>query len=177
MTGRFEIIDALLRDRRMGKTYLQSVRARYGDDTAQQPVFQALGRTFLMMNPPLHTRLRALLMKAFNGREIVEATARELVERIGEKTEFDLVSEYALPLQSRSSAVCRIFCPPAARTRRGGEPPCFGIRSCTAQRGHARRSERSGVDARTVFSASDRTTAPQSEATSSVRSLASVTTA
>ncbi|WP_343056443.1 hypothetical protein [Paraburkholderia ultramafica] len=28
VTGRFEIIDALLRDRRMGKTYLQSVRAR-----------------------------------------------------------------------------------------------------------------------------------------------------
>ncbi|CAB3800584.1 Cytochrome P450 107B1 [Paraburkholderia fynbosensis] len=109
---RFEIIEALLRDRRMGKTYLQSVRARYGDDTAQQPVFQALSRTFLMMNPPLHTRLRALLMTAFNGRrigklrEIVEPTARERVERIGAKTEFDLVSESALPLPVE--IICRL---------------------------------------------------------------------
>ncbi|HEY4297954.1 MAG TPA: cytochrome P450 [Paraburkholderia sp.] len=116
--GRFEIIDALLRDRRMGKTYLQSVRARYGDEAVQQPVFQALSRTFLMMNPPSHTRLRALLMKAFNARqigklqEIVETTARELVERIGAKTEFDLVSEYALPLPVE--IICRLLDIPSA---------------------------------------------------------------
>jgi hypothetical protein len=118
VTGRFEIIDALLRDRRMGKTYLQSVRARYGDNAVQQPVFQALSRTFLMMNPPSHTRLRALLMKAFNARqigklrEIVEATARELVERIGTKTEFDLVSEFALPLPIE--IICRLLDIPSA---------------------------------------------------------------
>jgi cytochrome P450 len=47
----------------MGKTYLQSVRARYGGAAVQQPVFQAPSRTFLMMNPPSHTRLRALLME------------------------------------------------------------------------------------------------------------------
>jgi cytochrome P450 len=118
VTGRFEIIDALLRDRRMGKTYLQSVRARYGDNAVQQPVFQALNRTFLMMNPPSHTRLRALLMKAFNARqigklrEIVETTARELVERIGTKAEFDLVSEFALPLPIE--IICRLLDIPSA---------------------------------------------------------------
>lgn len=118
VTGRFGIIDALLRDRRMGKTYLQSVRARYGDNAVQQPVFQALNRTFLMMNPPSHTRLRALLMKAFNARqigklrEIVETTARELVERIGTKAEFDLVSEFALPLPIE--IICRLLDIPSA---------------------------------------------------------------
>ncbi|SIT35803.1 putative cytochrome P450 133B2 [Paraburkholderia ribeironis] len=118
VTGRFEIIDALLRDRRMGKTYLQSVSARYGDEATGQPVFQALRRTFLMMNPPTHTRLRALLMKAFNARQIgklrdiVVATAHELVERIGTKAEFDLVSEYALPLPIE--IICRLLDIPSA---------------------------------------------------------------
>lgn len=118
ITGRFEIIDALLRDRRMGKTYLQSVRARYGDEATGQPIFQALSRTFLMMNPPTHTRLRALLMNAFNARqigklrEIVVATAHELAERIGAKAEFDLVSEYALPLPVE--IICRLLDIPSA---------------------------------------------------------------
>lgn len=113
VTGRFQTIDALLRDRRMGKTYLQSVRARYGDDATAHPVFQALSRTFLMMNPPSHTKLRALLMKAFNARqieklrEVVEATSRELIGRIGSATEFDLVSEYALPLPVE--IICRLL--------------------------------------------------------------------
>lgn len=113
VTGRFEIIDALLRDRRMGKTYLQSVSARYGEAATQQPVFQALSRTFLMMNPPLHTRLRVLLMKAFNARqieklrEIVQATARDLIERIDAKAGFDLMSEYATPLPVE--IICRLL--------------------------------------------------------------------
>jgi cytochrome P450 len=118
VTGRFEIIDALLRDRRMGKTYLQSVSARYGEAATQQPVFQALSRTFLMMNPPSHTRLRTLLMKAFNARqieklrEIVEATTHDFLDRIGSKAEFDLVSEYALPLPVE--IICRLLDIPSA---------------------------------------------------------------
>lgn len=113
VTGRFDIIDTLLRERRMGKTYMQSVRARYGDATAQQPVFQALSRTFLMMNPPAHTKLRTLLMKAFNARQIdklraiVEATSRDLLERIGHAPQFDLVSDYALPLPLE--IICRLL--------------------------------------------------------------------
>lgn len=113
VTGRFEVIDALLRDRRMGKTYLQSVSARYGEAATEQPVFQALSRTFLMMNPPSHTHLRTLLLKAFNARqveklrEIVEATSRDLLDRIGTAREFDLVSEYALPLPIE--IICRLL--------------------------------------------------------------------
>ena len=113
VTGRFQVIDALLRDRRMGKTYLQSVQARYGEAATQDPVFQALSRTFLMMNPPAHTRLRALLMQAFNRRQvealaqIVETTTRSLLDRIGNRTEFDLVADFALPLPVE--IICRLL--------------------------------------------------------------------
>lgn len=118
VTGHFAVIDALLRDRRMGKTYLQSVEARYGEAATQDPVFQALSRTFLMMNPPAHTRLRALLMQAFNRkqveglREIVEATTQGLLDRIGDKPEFDLIADFALPLPVE--IICRLLNIPAA---------------------------------------------------------------
>lgn len=113
VTGRFHVIDTLLRDRRMGKTYLQSVQARYGEAATQDPVFQALSRTFLMMNPPAHTRLRALLMQAFNRRQvealaqIVDTTTRSLLDRIGNKSEFDLIAEFALPLPVE--IICRLL--------------------------------------------------------------------
>ena len=118
VTGRFEIIDALLRDPRMGKTYLQSVAARYGAEATAQPVFQSLSRTLLMMNPPAHTRLRALLMKTFNARgiekltSIVEATTHELLERVASRAEFDLVSDYAFPLPVQ--IICRLLDVPVA---------------------------------------------------------------
>lgn len=118
VTGRFTLIDALLRDRRMGKTYLQSVQARYGEAATQDPVFQALSRTFLMMNPPAHTRLRALLMQAFNRnqvealRQIVEATTQDLLDRIGDRAEFDVVADFALPLPVE--IICRLLDIPVA---------------------------------------------------------------
>ena len=113
VTGRFAIVDALLRDPRMGKTYLQSVAARYGDEAPARPVFQSLSRTLLMMNPPTHTRLRALLMKTFNARSIekltsiVEATTHDLLDRAASRAEFDLVSDYALPLPVQ--IICRLL--------------------------------------------------------------------
>ncbi|WP_310631925.1 cytochrome P450 [Paraburkholderia sp.] len=113
VTGRFEVIDALLRDPRMGKTYLQSVAARYGEEATTRPVFQSLNRTLLMMNPPTHTRLRALLMKTFNARQMeklrdtVEATTRALLDAIGTNAAFDLMSDFALPLPVR--IICQLL--------------------------------------------------------------------
>ncbi|WP_322044211.1 cytochrome P450 [Paraburkholderia sp. J67] len=119
VTGRFSVVDALLRDSRMGKTYLQSVTARYGEQATAQPVFQSLNRTLLMMNPPSHTRLRALLMKTFNARAIekltaiVESTSHELLERAGASAEFDLVIDYAHPLPVQ--IICRLLDIPVAQ--------------------------------------------------------------
>lgn len=113
VTGSFRVVDALLRDRRMGKTYLRSVEARYGKGSADQPVFRALSRTFLMMNPPLHTRLRASLMQAINKdqvaemRQIVEDTTEDLLDRIGTASQFDLIADYALPLPVE--IICRLL--------------------------------------------------------------------
>jgi cytochrome P450 len=113
LTGRYAVSDALLHDRRIGKTYMQSVVVRYGEAAWELPVFQALGRTFLMMNPPTHTRLRALLMKAFNARQIEklrdisQSTADALAGAIAPDSDFDLMKDYALPLPV--TIICRLL--------------------------------------------------------------------
>ncbi|MBN3757706.1 cytochrome P450 [Paraburkholderia sp. Tr-20389] len=125
LTGRHAVIDALLPDRRMGKTYMPSVVARYGETAREQPVFQALERTFLMMNPPAHTRLRALLMKAFNARQIetlrtiAEQTTDSLIDAMQGKREVDLVSEFAMPLPLQ--IICRLLDVPVEEGERFGE--------------------------------------------------------
>jgi cytochrome P450 len=113
ITGHYAVIDTLLRDRRVGKTYMPSVVARYGESGPEQPVFQALSRMFLMMNPPLHTRLRSLLMAAFNARqidllrEVTQSTADTLIDAFEPGAPFDLVSDYALPLPV--NVICRLL--------------------------------------------------------------------
>ncbi|MBP0590131.1 cytochrome P450 [Paraburkholderia sp. LEh10] len=125
LTGRHAVIDALLPDRRMGKTYMPSVIARYGESAREQPVFQALERTFLMMNPPAHTRLRALLMKAFNARQIetlrtiAEETTDSLIDAMRGKREVDLVSEFAMPLPLQ--IICRLLDLPVEEGKRFGD--------------------------------------------------------
>jgi cytochrome P450 len=118
LTGRYAVIDALLHDRRMAKTYMPSVVARYGESGREQPVFQALSRMFLMMNPPTHTRLRGLLMKAFNARQIdmlrdiAQSTADSLIDVLKPRAEFDLISDYTLPLPV--NIICRLLDVPVA---------------------------------------------------------------
>jgi cytochrome P450 len=113
MTGHYDMIDAILVDRRMGKGYMESVRARYGEDGAAQPVFQGLARMFLMMNPPAHTRLRALLMKAFDARrvdslrQVCQEVADELIDAFPKGQAFDLVPAYSQPLPVR--IICRLL--------------------------------------------------------------------
>jgi cytochrome P450 len=103
-TARYGIVTALLDDRRMGRRYMPGVVRRYGEERASQPTFQALSRMFITMDPPEHTPLRALLMQAFNARqverlrEVTRATAERLIGALAHDKPFDLVSGYALPL-------------------------------------------------------------------------------
>ena len=113
ITGRAETVRAVLLDRKMGKAYLQAVHSRYGEAGVQQPVFQALSRTLLMMNPPTHTRLRALLMKAFNAkqidsmREMSQASSDELIDALPTDRTFDLVSGFTTPMPVR--LICKMM--------------------------------------------------------------------
>ncbi|MFM0290501.1 cytochrome P450 [Paraburkholderia megapolitana] len=113
ITGHADIARTVLADRKMGKSYLEAVRTRYGEAGVSQPAFQALSKMLLMMNPPAHTRLRALLMKAFNSRQIdllrdiSQSTADELIDALEANRPIDLVSEFAAPMPIR--IICKIM--------------------------------------------------------------------
>ncbi len=113
VTGHHDIIEALLLDRKMGRKYLDSIRVRYGEEGVHEPVCQTVSRMFLLMNPPAHTRLRALLMKAFNARqievlrEVTQAVVDELIDALPWSRPFDLVSQFTLPMPIR--IICRLL--------------------------------------------------------------------
>ncbi|MFW5747973.1 MAG: cytochrome P450 family protein [Chloroflexota bacterium] len=66
--------------------------------------FAAINRNLLNMDPPDHTRLRALVHKAFTPRMVenlrprIAQIAADLLDTMGGKTETDLISDYAFPL-------------------------------------------------------------------------------
>jgi cytochrome P450 len=70
VTGRYDVVNALLHDSRSGKAYLETIRTRYGDDGPDRPVFQSMSRMLFAINLPMHTQLRALLVKAFTAQQL-----------------------------------------------------------------------------------------------------------
>lgn len=104
MSGHYDIVDTLLHDRRIGKDFMASIRVRYGDESAQMPLFRGFSRMFLLLNPPAHTRLRILMMKAFNSRqiesmrEVAQTIAHRLIDGFESRGTADLTAEYAFPL-------------------------------------------------------------------------------
>jgi cytochrome P450 len=65
---------------------------------------QVLSGWMVFMDPPGHTRLREVLQSAFMPRTLaqlrprVAAVAHDLLDALGERTEMDLVAEFAYPL-------------------------------------------------------------------------------
>ncbi|TAN52294.1 MAG: cytochrome P450 [Methylococcaceae bacterium] len=104
LVTRYAPADALLRDARFGKDYLSSVARRYGPEQARHPLFATVNRFMLLMNPPAHTRLRALVSKAFGIkqagelRQLARRACDRLIEDIYPTGRADLVAAFAYPL-------------------------------------------------------------------------------
>lgn len=102
---RYEDVFALLKDERFPKNRRSAL-------TPEQirklpwvpPMFRPLERNMLDLDQPDHTRLRALVHKAFTPRlveqmrERAQTLADELLERVAHRNEMDLINDYALPL-------------------------------------------------------------------------------
>lgn len=105
LVTRYEDVYALLKDERFPKN-------RRSVLTPEQirklpwvpPTFRPLERNMLDLDPPDHTRLRALVHKAFTPRLVeqmrarVQTLANELLDRVARRGEMDLINDYALPL-------------------------------------------------------------------------------
>ncbi|MFJ9904356.1 cytochrome P450 [Streptomyces sp. NPDC101152] len=101
-------VSALLRERRLGRTYLHRFTHEEFGRTAPPPEhepFHTLNdHGMLDLEPPDHTRIRRLVSKAFTPRTVerlkpyVDALAGELVAALVEKGGGDLLSDVAEPL-------------------------------------------------------------------------------
>jgi cytochrome P450 len=106
ITGRYSVIEELFLNRHIGRNYLPSVRARYGEEGLRQPALLGFSRMLSQLNPPAHTRLRGLTIKAFNARQIgalrdtAQATAHRLIDGFASRPHdtVDLIAAYAQPL-------------------------------------------------------------------------------
>jgi len=108
LVSRHEDVNALLRDRRFGRTYLHVAShgemGRPEDPPALEAFWHLIRHGILDMEPPDHTRVRRLVSKAFTPRMVeslrpaVERKTAELVDAVRGAGEFDLITAIAEPL-------------------------------------------------------------------------------
>jgi cytochrome P450 len=108
LVTRHDDVSALLRDRRLGRSYLHVASheemARPPDKPELQPFWHLIRSGILDMEPPDHTRVRSLVSKAFTPRYVeslrprVEQICERLVDEVDGLGEFDLLPLVAEPL-------------------------------------------------------------------------------
>jgi cytochrome P450 len=98
---RYDHVDAMLRDQ---KRFSNDPRQRQRTRAARPTVENPGGQSMLFVDPPEHTRLRALVNKAFTPQAIaaltprIQAIVQELLDEIPEPSHFDLIDTLAYPL-------------------------------------------------------------------------------
>lgn len=108
LISRHADVNALLRDRRLGRSYLHvATHEEFGrepDPQFQEPFWRVINAGMLDVEPPVHTRLRRLVSKAFTPRMVeslrprVRAIVEDLVDAFVAKGGGDLIAEVAEPL-------------------------------------------------------------------------------
>jgi cytochrome P450 len=94
----------VLRDKRFGKAFVDRTVRRYGPDIMAEPIFRSMRHWMLLQDPPDHTRLRGLVVKAFTARRVedMRPRIREVVEQtldaVIDRGQMDLIADFAFRL-------------------------------------------------------------------------------
>ena len=94
----------VMRDKRFGKDYPERTKRRYGPEIMQEPMFRSFSLTMLQQDPPDHTRLRGLVVKAFTARRVEDMRPRiqqivdETLDRIIPLGKMELIEDFAFRL-------------------------------------------------------------------------------
>lgn len=100
VVSRFADVDRILRDHRNFGNDFSKVTSSEGSIATRKKLTPSM----LAQDPPDHTRLRALVNRAFTPRQVarmeeyIRATAHTLLDKVGEAREFDLMKAFAVPL-------------------------------------------------------------------------------
>lgn len=94
----------VLRDKRFGKDYVARTIRRYGPKIMDEPVFRSMSHWMLQQDPPDHTRLRGLVVKAFTARRVEDMRPRiqqivdQTLDRVIPAGRMDLIEDFAFRL-------------------------------------------------------------------------------
>ena len=104
VASRHAEVSLVMRDKRFGKDYVERQQRRYGPDIMKQPIFQSMRHWMLQQDPPDHTRLRGLVVKAFTARRVEDMRPRiqeivdQTLDRIAPQGHMDLIEDFAFRL-------------------------------------------------------------------------------
>src|SRR6266404_9210617 len=94
----------VVRDKRFGKDYVERTIRRYGPKIMDEPVFASMSHWMLQQDPPDHTRLRGLVVKAFTARRVDDMRPRiqqivdQTLDAIAGQGHMDMIEDFAFRL-------------------------------------------------------------------------------
>jgi cytochrome P450 len=94
----------VLRDKRFGKDFVDRSVRRYGPQAMDEPIFRHMSHWMLQQDPPDHTRLRGLVVKAFTARRVEDMRPRiqhvvdQSLDRVADRGHMDLIEDFAFRL-------------------------------------------------------------------------------
>jgi cytochrome P450 len=94
----------VIRDKRFGKDYVERTIRRYGPKIMEEPVFSSMQHWMLQQDPPDHTRLRGLVVKAFTARRVedmrprIQAIVDQAIDAVLPQGRMDLIEDFAFRL-------------------------------------------------------------------------------
>ena len=101
LISRHKDVSFVVRDRRFGKDFTQRITQNMGEAYLQEPAIRSLGLMMLVQDPPVHTRLRGLVTKAFTTkriealRERIEQLANLLIDEVYDRRRMDVIADFA----------------------------------------------------------------------------------
>jgi cytochrome P450 len=104
VASRHEDVVFTLRDKRFGKNYVENMLRRFGPAAMDEPVRRSMSNWMLQQDPPDHTRLRGLVVKAFTAKRVeemrprIQAIVDQTLDRIEPAGRMDLIAEFAYRL-------------------------------------------------------------------------------
>src|SRR4051794_36056866 len=104
LASRHAEVSLVIRDKRFGKDFVQRSSRRYGPQIMGEPVFRSMAHWMLQQDPPDHTRLRGLVVKAFTARRVEDMRLRiqqivdDTLDRIEANGHMDLIEDFAFRL-------------------------------------------------------------------------------
>jgi cytochrome P450 len=104
LASRHAEVSLVLRDKRFGKDFVERSKRRYGPKIMEEPIFRSMSHWMLQQDPPDHTRLRGLVVKAFTARHVEDMRPRiqqvvdQTLDRVADRGRMDLIEDYAFRL-------------------------------------------------------------------------------